>query len=112
MIQLALFALFAWIPCVIVLFVLLPARKAAATAVVGAWLLLPPIRLDIAGIPDYGKDTAAMVGIVLSTFLFGFHRMLSFRAAGSICLCSCFASPGLPHHFKTDLDCTTVSLTR
>jgi tetratricopeptide (TPR) repeat protein len=75
----ALIALFGWIPCVMVLFVLLPARKAAATAVVGAWLLLPPIRLEIVGLPDYGKDTAAMIGIMLSTCLFNLHRLLKFR---------------------------------
>ena len=75
----ALIALFGWIPCVVILFVLLPARKAAAAAIVGAWLLLPPIRLEIVGLPDYSKNTAATIGIVLSTFLFELHLLLKFR---------------------------------
>jgi hypothetical protein len=72
-------ALFGWIPCVVVLFVLMPMRKAAATAIVGAWLLLPPLSLVIAGLPDYSKNTAATVGVVLSTLLFGSHLLLKFR---------------------------------
>ncbi len=74
-----LIALFGWIPCVIVLFVLMPVHKAAATAILGAWLLLPPLRMEIAGLPDYSKATAAVVGIVLSTFLFGSHLLVKFR---------------------------------
>jgi hypothetical protein len=34
-------ALFGWVPAVFAMFALLPARTAAATAVIGAWLLLP-----------------------------------------------------------------------
>ena len=79
MVFIGLIALFGWIPCVIVLFVLMPVHKAAATAIIGAWLLLPPLRMEIAGLPDYSKATAAVVGIVLSTFLFGSHLLVKFR---------------------------------
>ena len=79
MVFIGLIALFGWIPCVIVLFVLMPARKAVATAIVGAWLLLPPVRIEVAGLPDYSKSTAAVVGIVLSTFLFNSNLLLKFR---------------------------------
>ena len=72
-------ALLGWIPVVIVLFALVPARKAAATAVIGAWLLLPPFSLAIASLPDYSKSTAATVGILLGTLIFGPDRLLSFR---------------------------------
>jgi tetratricopeptide (TPR) repeat protein len=75
----ALIALFGWIPCVMCFFVFMPARKATATAIVGAWLLLPPISLEIAGLPDYSKSTAATIGIVLGTVLFGSHLLLKFR---------------------------------
>ena len=35
-------ALIGWVPAMIVLFALVPARKAATIALIGAWLLLPP----------------------------------------------------------------------
>src|SRR5262249_20132423 len=50
-------ALFGWIPLVLVLFTVLSAQRAAAAAVVGAWLLLPPYRIPIAHLPDYSKVT-------------------------------------------------------
>ena len=72
-------ALFGWIPCVIVLFALMPVRKAAATAVVGASLLLPPAGLMIDGLPNYSKNSATAIGIILGTFLFGLDHLLKFR---------------------------------
>ena len=63
----------------VVLFALLPARQAAATAVIGGWLLLPPIKLDISGLPDFSKNMAATVGMMLGTLLFAPHRLLNFR---------------------------------
>jgi tetratricopeptide (TPR) repeat protein len=72
-------ALLGWIPGVIVLFALVPARKAAATALIGAWLLLPPFTLVISSLPDYSKNTAAAVGILLGTLIFGIDRLVRFR---------------------------------
>src|SRR3954452_11160232 len=68
-----------WIPIIVVLFALLPGRWAAAVAVVGAWLLLPPYGIPIANFPDYSKTTAATIGMVLGTLLFGLDRILAFR---------------------------------
>ena len=76
---LAYIALFGWIPSVVVLFALVPARKAAAIALIGAWLLLPPVTLVISSLPDYSKSTAATVGIMLGTLIFGTDRLLKFR---------------------------------
>ena len=72
-------ALFGWIPTVFILFALLPGRHAAAAAVIGAWLLLPPYAIPISNFPDYSKNTAASLGILLSTLFFGFDRVLAFR---------------------------------
>jgi tetratricopeptide (TPR) repeat protein len=76
---LAYVALLGWIPFVMVLFMLLPARKAAATALVGGWLIMPPMTLYFAGMPDYTKTTAATVGIVLGTLIFGLDDLQRFR---------------------------------
>ncbi len=76
---LAYLALFGWIPAVVVMFAMWPVRFAATTAAVGAWLLLPPYRLDIAGLPDYSKNMAAGVGMTLGLFIFDPQRMMSFR---------------------------------
>jgi hypothetical protein len=75
----ALIALFGWVPFVILLFALVPARSAAVIAVIGAWLLLPPVGIAIAGLPDYTKSTAATVSIMLGTFLFAPNHILKFR---------------------------------
>ena len=75
----ALIALLGWVPCVIFMFALMPARAAAATAVVGAWLLLPPYALVFSGLPDYSKSTAAIAGVMLGTLIFDPVRLMSFR---------------------------------
>jgi hypothetical protein len=75
----AYFALLGWIPAVLMIFALLPSRKAAATAVIGAWLLLPPYTLAIASLPDYSKSTAATLGVLLATVIFDPNRLLTFR---------------------------------
>jgi hypothetical protein len=72
-------ALFGWIPIVFVMFTVLPPQRAAAVALVGAWLLLPPYRISIANLPDYSKLTAATLGILLSTLILCPHRILAFR---------------------------------
>ena len=45
---------------------MLPARQAAVTALIGAWLLLPPYGIPISGLPDYSKNMAA-AGMLLGT---------------------------------------------
>lgn len=75
----AFIALLGWVPCVIIMFALMPARAAAATAVVGAWLLLPPFTLVFSGLPDYSKSTAAIAGVILGTLIFDPVRIMSFR---------------------------------
>jgi tetratricopeptide (TPR) repeat protein len=72
-------ALIGWLPVAAMMFALMPARRAAAAAVIGGWLLLPPYGISIAGLPDYGKTTAASLGVMLGTLLFAPDRILNFR---------------------------------
>jgi hypothetical protein len=72
-------ALFGWVPVVIVLFVLLPARRAMVASTIAAWLLLPPTGIDLPGIPPYDKSAAASTGILLATAIFEPGRLLAFR---------------------------------
>ena len=72
-------ALVGWPLLVIALFSAMPGRRAATFAVVGAWLLLPPYVIPISGLPDYSKQVAATVGMMLGTLLFAPGRLISFR---------------------------------
>jgi hypothetical protein len=72
-------ALFGWVPAILVFFVLMPIRRAATVAVIGAWLLLPPYAIPISNFPDYSRNTAATIGMILGTLFFGFDRILAFR---------------------------------
>jgi hypothetical protein len=71
--------LLGWIPVSIILFVLLPPRRAVVTSIIGAWLLLPPASIPLSGLPDYDKMMAATVGILLGTLIFQPNRLLEFR---------------------------------
>lgn len=75
----ALITLFGWIPVVLVLFALLPARRAMVAGSIGAWLLLPPIGIDLPGLPTYDKAVAATAGILLATVIFEPNRLAAFR---------------------------------
>ena len=72
-------ALLGWIPLVVVMFAILPSRQAATIAVIGAWLILPPYTIPISGLPDFSKNMAATVGMLLGTLIFAPDRILSFR---------------------------------
>jgi tetratricopeptide (TPR) repeat protein len=72
-------ALFGWVPAIVVFFALLPSRRAATVAVIGAWLLLPPYQIPISNFPDYSKNTAATLGMLLGTLFFSPDRILAFR---------------------------------
>ena len=76
---LAFFALFGWPLLVTVLFAVWPARRAASVAVIGAWLFLPPYKLPISGLPDYSRNTAIAIGMMMGTLLFTPDRLLRFR---------------------------------
>jgi hypothetical protein len=74
-----LIALFGWIPFVVALFAVLPARRAMLASSIGAWLLLPSTGIDLPGLPAYDKAVAATAGIFLATLIFEPNRFASFR---------------------------------
>jgi tetratricopeptide (TPR) repeat protein len=76
---LAYFVLLGWAPVVLAIFNLVPHRQAAATAVVAAWVILPPYSILIDSLPDYSKNTAAALGVLLSTLIVCPDRLLNFR---------------------------------
>jgi tetratricopeptide (TPR) repeat protein len=75
----AFFALIGWIPLTFALFVCLPARRAVVVGAIAGWLLLPPMTISLPGFPDYSKTTAIALGILLSTVIFEFNRLINFR---------------------------------
>jgi len=72
-------ALFGWIPLILILFALLPARRAVLSAFIIGWLFLPMASFKIPGLPDYNKVTATNVGVLVAALLFDSGRVLKFR---------------------------------
>ncbi len=72
-------ALFGWIPVVVLLFSVLPPRRAAIVSFVVAWMFLPQTGYVIPGLPDYTKVTAASVSVLLAAALFDQRSLLSVR---------------------------------
>jgi hypothetical protein len=71
--------LFGWVPCVMLLFLWLPPRRAVITAFMGGWLFLPAATFQLPGIPDYSKMAATCAGILLAALIFDTDTLLSFR---------------------------------
>jgi hypothetical protein len=67
-------ALFGWIPACLILFMMLPARRAVVVGLIGAWILLPPASIPLSGIPDYDKSMATVLGVSLGTLIFQPNR--------------------------------------
>jgi hypothetical protein len=72
-------AMFGWIPAVLLLFTVLPRRRAIIAGLLGGWLFLPYASYGIEGFPDYTKDTAAPLAVLLGVLVFSAGRLLSFR---------------------------------
>jgi hypothetical protein len=71
--------LFGWVPCVLLLFLWLPPRRAVITAFLGGWLFLPAATFQLPGIPDYSKMAATCAGVLLAALIFDTETLLSFR---------------------------------
>lgn len=71
--------MFGWIPVILILFALLPARRAAIASFLLAWMFLPAVEFEVPGLPNYSKVTATSLGVLLGTLLFDFRRLLAFR---------------------------------
>ncbi|MDB5296998.1 MAG: putative rane protein [Phycisphaerales bacterium] len=79
--EIALLALLAWVPFTLLLFAVLPPRRAVIAAYVGGWLFLPMSAIKLAGLPDLTKITASSFGILLAVGLFDWRLLLKFRPA-------------------------------
>ena len=71
--------LIGWAPVALVLFALLPPRRAVITAYLVAWLFLPMAGYGFVGWPDYTKVTATSLSVVLGVAIFDIDRLLAFR---------------------------------
>lgn len=72
-------AMFGWIPVVMLLFVLLPPRRAVIAAFIGGWLFLPWKGYPIEGFIDYTKMTVVCLSALLGVAAFDTTRLVSFR---------------------------------
>ena len=72
-------ALLLWLPTVMILYIMLPPRKAVINSFVIAWLFLPNIWFDLPGLPDYTKMTATVAAVLLAMMVFDQRRLFSIR---------------------------------
>ncbi len=63
----------------LVLFAVLPPRRAVITAFLAGFLFLPMVSYDLPYLPDYTKMSATCGGILMGALLFDSKRVLSFR---------------------------------
>lgn len=61
--------LMGWIPISMVLFFVMPPKKAVIVSTIVAWLFLPVAALPLPGLPDLTKASAAMIGCLLGVLL-------------------------------------------
>jgi hypothetical protein len=72
-------SLLGWIPVILLIFVLLPPRRAVLLAFIFAWLFLPLAGFRIPGFPDYTKRTATSLGVLLAMAVFHSNWLFAFR---------------------------------
>jgi hypothetical protein len=79
-------ALLAWIPIVLVLFSLMPARRAVFYAILGGMLVLPEAALIKIPLLSYNKLAAISISVMLGVLLFDGARLSTFRFRWFDCL--------------------------
>lgn len=72
-------ALFGWVPLILLIFTLLPPRRAVVAAFIAGWCFLPMYGYSIPGLPDYNKQNATCFGVLLATAIFDGARFTKFR---------------------------------
>jgi tetratricopeptide (TPR) repeat protein len=72
-------ALLSWPVIVVLIFNVLPPRKAVVGSFVIAWLFLPNVGYVIPGLPDYTKMTATVIGVLIGSMIFDQARFFAFR---------------------------------
>ncbi len=75
----ALVTLYAWLPVVLLLFAVLPARRAVLATYLTAWLFLPLVEIELIGLPDLNKVTLTAAGAMLGVCLFDAGALSRFR---------------------------------
>src|SRR5262245_24353707 len=68
-----------WIPAVLLLFAVLPPRRAVIAAFVAGFLFLPMASYKLPMLPDYTKMSATCGAILVGALLFDSKRVLAFR---------------------------------
>lgn len=72
-------ALYGWVPFTLLLFILLPPRRAVLAGYIGAWLFLPMRTIPVNVLPDIDKVTISSFGVLLGIVLFDSARLTLFR---------------------------------
>jgi hypothetical protein len=67
-----------WMPVVLVLFAVLPSRRAVIVSFLTAWLFLPMVAYNLPFLPDYTKMSATCAGIFIATIIFDVKRVVRF----------------------------------
>jgi hypothetical protein len=68
-----------WIPTVLVLFAVLPSRRAVIVSFLAAWLFLPNATYPVPFLPDYTKMSATCAGVFIATLIFDVKRVVRFQ---------------------------------
>lgn len=80
MFQITQAVMWGWIPLVLVMFLIMPPRRAVVVSLIGSWLFLPQVAWDMPQMPDYTKVTATSYGIILGALLLDpKSRVLNFK---------------------------------
>ncbi len=72
--------MYGWAPLVLLMFLIMPPRRAVITAFLAAWLFLPMASYSIEGLPDWSKMTATSFGVMAGVLLFDPASLSAFRA--------------------------------
>src|SRR5688572_129719 len=71
--------MFGWIPVVLILFAVMPVRRAILLTFMTAWLFLPEAVYVLPSMPDYTKSSATGFAVLLALLVFDSERLTSFR---------------------------------
>ena len=71
--------MFGWIPFTLMLFLVMPPKRAVVWCFFLAWLFLPMAGYKINKLPDYTKMSASSAGVLLGAVLFDQGRLIRFR---------------------------------
>lgn len=70
-------AMFGWPLVALACFCCMPARRAAVVSMIGGWLLLPQAPpYELSGLPDYTRDVAILLGVLVGLVIFDLPRLL------------------------------------